>query len=51
MEMEGEGRTLDALEDTFREKHGGAGMESVDARAWDGYEHGGLGESGLDEMF
>jgi WD40 repeat protein len=51
MEMEGEGSTLDALEDTFREKHGGAGMESVDARAWDGYEHGGLGESGLDEMF
>jgi hypothetical protein len=24
---------------------------SVSAGAWDDYEHGGLGESGLDEMF
>jgi WD40 repeat protein len=49
---EGEGSTLQ-LEDTFREKQGGNGMESgsVSAGAWDDYEHGGLGESGLDEMF
>jgi hypothetical protein len=42
------------LEDTFWENRGGdGGMESggVGASAWDDYEHGGLGESGLDEMF
>jgi WD40 repeat protein len=58
-EGEGDGDTLEALDDTFRERrHGGAvrqdeeeAQESISiATGWDG-GHGGLGESGLDEMF
>jgi hypothetical protein len=49
-EDEGEGDTLEALDDTFRERRNGATREeSVGATGWEG--HGGLGESGLDEMF